>query len=72
LPLIVYLHPWEVDPGQPRIAAGLKSRLRHYTNLGKMDQRLRRLLDAMPFTCFRDSSGEPAAQEFSLAAGTFG
>jgi len=72
LPLIVYLHPWEVDPGQPRIAAGLKSRLRHYTNLGKMDGRLRRLLDELPFTCFRDSVGEPAAQEFSLATGTLG
>jgi len=69
LPLIVYLHPWEVDPEQPRIAAGLKSRLRHYTNLGKMAQRLRRLLDEMPFTCFRDSSGELAEREFSFATG---
>lgn len=44
-PGIFYLHPWEVDPDQPRIA-GLspKSRLRHYLNLGAMEGRLRRLL----------------------------
>jgi hypothetical protein len=36
-PGIFYFHPWEVDPGQPRIeGAGWKSRLRHYTNLSRM------------------------------------
>ena len=36
-PGIFYFHPWEVDPGQPRIeGAGWKSRLRHYTKLGRM------------------------------------
>lgn len=36
-PGIFYFHPWEIDPEQPRIAnAGWKSRLRHYTNLGRM------------------------------------
>jgi polysaccharide deacetylase family protein (PEP-CTERM system associated) len=45
LPCIFYLHPWEVDPGQPRQGkAPLKSRLRHYTNLAKTEGRLRRLL----------------------------
>ncbi|MBN8279080.1 MAG: DUF3473 domain-containing protein [Gammaproteobacteria bacterium] len=40
-----YLHPWEVDPGQPRVAgASLKSRFRHYTNLHKTEERLDRLL----------------------------
>jgi polysaccharide deacetylase family protein (PEP-CTERM system associated) len=44
-PGIFYFHPWEVDPNQPRIAsAPLKSRIRHYLNLGKMEPRLRRLL----------------------------
>ena len=44
-PGIFYFHPWEVDPGQPRVAdIGLKSRLRHYTNLRRMHPRLRRLL----------------------------
>lgn len=44
-PGVFYCHPWEIDPGQPRIRGlSLRSRLRHYTNLGSMDQRLRRLL----------------------------
>jgi Domain of unknown function (DUF3473) len=42
---VFYCHPWEVDPDQPRIGGiSLKSRLRHYTNLSKMEGRLRRLL----------------------------
>lgn len=45
LPCFFYFHPWEIDPGQPRVAdARLRSRLRHYTNLGTMEARLRRLL----------------------------
>jgi polysaccharide deacetylase family protein (PEP-CTERM system associated) len=44
-PGIFYFHPWEVDPGQPRVpGCGLKSRLRHYTNLAAMSARLDRLL----------------------------
>jgi len=44
-PGMFYFHPWEVDPGQPRVAgAPLRSRLRHYTNLGTMEARLKRLL----------------------------
>lgn len=44
-PSIFYLHPWEIDPGQPRIASvGLKTRFRHYVNLGRTEQRLARLL----------------------------
>jgi polysaccharide deacetylase family protein (PEP-CTERM system associated) len=44
-PCVFYFHPWEVDPDQPRIAGlPLKSRLRHYLNLGRMESRLRRLL----------------------------
>lgn len=42
---IFYFHPWEVDPDQPRMEGmPLKSRLRHYTNLDRMEGRLRRLL----------------------------
>lgn len=52
--IVVYFHPWELDPEQPRIAAGLKSRFRHYTNLGTMEPRLRRLLSEHPFQPFRD------------------
>lgn len=55
LPVICYIHPWEVDPEQPRIAASLKSKLRHYTNLSKTSNRLKALLDGKNFTSFRDS-----------------
>ena len=44
-PAIFYMHPWEIDPDQPRIAGtGLKTRFRHYVNLGKTESRLDRLL----------------------------
>ena len=43
-PAVFYFHPWEIDPAQPRVAhAPLRSRLRHYTNLGGMEAKLRRL-----------------------------
>jgi polysaccharide deacetylase family protein (PEP-CTERM system associated) len=44
-PAMFYFHPWEVDPGQPRVAGiGAKSRFRHYLNLHKTEGRLVRLL----------------------------
>jgi polysaccharide deacetylase family protein (PEP-CTERM system associated) len=44
-PAVFYFHPWEIDPGQPRVAgAPLKSRLRHYTNLDQMAPKLRQLV----------------------------
>jgi len=44
-PAVFYLHPWEIDPDQPRQhAAPLRSRFRHYLNLGRTEPRLRRLL----------------------------
>ena len=44
-PAVFYFHPWEIDPGQPRVAgAPVRSRLRHYTNLDGMAAKLRRLL----------------------------
>jgi polysaccharide deacetylase family protein (PEP-CTERM system associated) len=46
-PAIFYFHPWEIDPGQPRVeAAPLRSRLRHYTNLSAMQPKLLKLLKA--------------------------
>jgi len=42
---VFYLHPWEVDPDQPRPdGLSFKSRFRHYLNLSKTEDRLRRLL----------------------------
>ena len=42
---IFYMHPWEIDPGQPRIAGiDAKTRFRHYVNIGRTEARLQRLL----------------------------
>ena len=42
---IIYFHPWEIDPDQPRVAnAPLRSKLRHYTNLRVMAPKLERLI----------------------------
>ena len=44
-PAIFYLHPWEIDPAQPRVpGTTLKTRFRHYVNLHRTEPRLRRLL----------------------------
>ena len=43
-PFIFYLHPWEIDPEQPRIDASWFSRFRHYNNLDKCEARLRNLM----------------------------
>ena len=48
-PAIFYVHPWEVDPAQPRIAAGLLSRFRHYRHLDETERRLGRLLGEARF-----------------------
>jgi polysaccharide deacetylase family protein (PEP-CTERM system associated) len=53
-PAIVYFHPWEVDPEQPRVAAKLRSRFRHYTNLRMMMDRLRFLLKSYRFQPFAE------------------
>ncbi|MBU73297.1 XrtA system polysaccharide deacetylase [Spongiibacter sp.] len=49
-PFVFYLHPWEVDPGQPRLDVKWFSRFRHYNNLDVCEQRLARLLSDFRFT----------------------
>lgn len=53
-PFVLYFHPWELDPQQPRIAGTWKSRFRHYVGLGRMENRLRELLEHGHFQPFRD------------------
>ena len=48
-PAVFYLHPWEIDPGQPRLQAGRLSRIRHYRNLDQTEARLRQLLTDFRF-----------------------
>jgi polysaccharide deacetylase family protein (PEP-CTERM system associated) len=49
-PAIFYLHPWEIDPEQPRLPAPPLSRFRHYFNLSKTETRLRALLNDFKFS----------------------
>jgi polysaccharide deacetylase family protein (PEP-CTERM system associated) len=44
-PAMVYLHPWEIDPDQPRISASWSSRFRHYNNLDSTETKCLKLLD---------------------------
>jgi hypothetical protein len=48
-PVVMYLHPWEIDTQQPRIPARTLSRFRQYVNLEKTEERLARLLKAFNF-----------------------
>ena len=48
-PAVLYFHPWEIDPEQPRIKASLKSRFRHYLNLHSTEAKLRHLLSSLRF-----------------------
>jgi polysaccharide deacetylase family protein (PEP-CTERM system associated) len=50
LPAIFYLHPWEIDPKQPRLEAPALGRFRHYYNLDKTEGRLRALLKDFAFS----------------------
>lgn len=61
-PVVLYFHPWEIDPGQPRVAnPGWKSRFRHYVNLDKTESKLRTLLGALSFA--------PVAQVLGIKGG---
>lgn len=50
---VFYLHPWEVDPQQPRIEASWFSKFRHYNNLEKCESRLNNLIDDFPFATMK-------------------
>lgn len=55
-PFVFYIHPWEFDPDQPRMAgAGLKSRFRHYLNLKKTEGRFRSLVKVFSFAPLREA-----------------
>ena len=48
-PAVFYLHPWEIDPDQPRLPANALGRFRHYRNLHKTESRLRALMGDFRF-----------------------
>lgn len=61
-PAVIYFHPWEIDPGQPRLAGSTLSRFRHHVNMKRTVPKLRRLLKRFRFgtiaETFKDKLGE--------------
>jgi polysaccharide deacetylase family protein (PEP-CTERM system associated) len=70
-PVMVYLHPWEIDPDQPRIPSTWRSRFRHYQNLDSTEKKIKNLLRDFSFSTMEqvlagralDTHAEPAAAE---------
>lgn len=65
-PTVLYFHPWEIDPEQPRIRANFKSRFRHYLNLDKMEGRIRHLLGSVPYGPMQDVLASDATLKMVL------
>jgi polysaccharide deacetylase family protein (PEP-CTERM system associated) len=55
VPGTFYIHPWELDPAQPRLRVSWLTRVRHYGGLRRTAQRLDRLLGDFRFTAVRDT-----------------
>jgi polysaccharide deacetylase family protein (PEP-CTERM system associated) len=63
-----YVHPWELDPGQPRLDVPWLTRVRHYRGLDRTRPRLERLLAEFRFTSVADRYGlEPAVPDGGVA-----
>lgn len=58
-PAVVYLHPWELDPGQPRLPIGRIAQFRHSVNSGVTQRRLSRLVRDFHFAPVRDILAGP-------------
>jgi len=71
-PAVVYLHPWEFDPDQPRLSGSWKDRFKHYLNLRSTEPKFRRLLSDFRFGTVQDVLRQfpgfaPAESEAQLA-----
>ncbi|HPM42762.1 MAG TPA: DUF3473 domain-containing protein [Candidatus Omnitrophota bacterium] len=53
-PAMVYIHPWEIDPDQPRLDAGPIAGFRHYVNMGNAECKLEKLLTDFTFMAIED------------------
>jgi polysaccharide deacetylase family protein (PEP-CTERM system associated) len=67
-PAMVYFHPWEIDPDQPVVEAGIRSTLRHYTNLKTMSTKIERLLKDFQFTTLSDACAQHPAYRMRIPA----
>ena len=57
-PAVFYLHPWELDPGQPKVKnLSFSQRFRHYRNIDQTEKRLEKLLNDFQFTTIREVLG---------------
>ena len=65
-----YLHPWEFDPGQPRVPAPALARFRHYLNLDRTLPRLERMLASFRFDTMAAVLEEQGALPAQGAAGS--
>jgi polysaccharide deacetylase family protein (PEP-CTERM system associated) len=65
-PAMFYLHPWEIDPHQPRLNVKLKSKLRQYTRLGSTYGKLEKLLEQYKFGTTRHAFVEHRPLEIAL------
>ncbi len=54
IPCCIYLHPWELDPAQPKAPVRGIKRFRHYVNLRGTRKKLERLLERHEFTTMND------------------
>jgi polysaccharide deacetylase family protein (PEP-CTERM system associated) len=54
-PFVAYLHPWELDPDQPRLRPGRFKSFRHYVNLHRTEKRLARMLRDFPMTTLSEA-----------------
>jgi polysaccharide deacetylase family protein (PEP-CTERM system associated) len=61
-PAMVYLHPWEFDPDQPRIVAPWRSRFRHYQNLKSTEAKCLKLLDDFSWGPMEEASAQGFVQ----------
>lgn len=73
-PFMFYIHPWEVDPDQPRLSGSLMSRFRHYQNLRTTEHKLNWLLPRFRFDSMSASIRSVAREmsEYSLVDGLYG
>jgi polysaccharide deacetylase family protein (PEP-CTERM system associated) len=68
-PYVFYMHPWEIDPDQPRVdGLSRTARLRHYTGLGSAEARLRSLIRDLRWTTVADLLATPAVHVLGTEA----
>ena len=72
-PAVLYFHPWELDPAQPRVSSPYGSKFYHYVGLKRTEHRLRRLFQTFQFGKLSECSAEGApVYEIGMAGATKG